>query len=167
MRTGRGFLRKWVAPGLAAVTFGVGPLAPVPGTAAAAGDGGAQVTGAVAEAMRMDQTFVQLFNERKFDELVAVYYVENAIVVAPNHEPIRGRAAIADYFRGVRDAFGDIEVSAEPWRASASGSLVSVVGKYAGQAGHIRATSHELFERQSDGSLKCTVDMFGFRDPLA
>lgn len=156
----------WVAPAVAAVIFAVGPLAPVPGTAGAAADGQTEVTGMVAEALRMDQMFVQLFNERKFDELVAVYYVENAMVIAPNHEPIQGRAAIADYFRGVRDAFGDIEMSAQPWRASASGSLVSVVGKYEGQAGHIRATSHELFERQSDGSLKCTVDMFGFRDPL-
>ena len=159
-------MRKWVAPGVLALTALVVPLTPTPGTAEAADDGRTEVTGMVAEAMRMDQMFVQLFNDRRFDELVAVYYVENALVVAPNHEPIQGRAAIADYFRGVRDAFGDIEVSTEPWRASASGTLVSVVGKYEGQAGHIRATSHELFERQPDGSLKCTVDMFGFRDPL-
>ena len=120
----------------------------------------------VAEAMRLDRTFVELFNARKWDELGTTYYTENAIVVAPNHEPIEGRAAIIEYMRGARDAFGDIEVDPDAWRASASGSLVSIVAKYEGQHGGIRATAHELFARQPDGSLKCTVDMFGFRDPV-
>jgi ketosteroid isomerase-like protein len=119
----------------------------------------------VAEAMRLDQTFVELFNARKWDELGTTYYAEDAIAVPPNHEPIRGRAAIIEYMRGSRDALGDIETGPDNFKASVSGGLVSLVAKYAGQHGRIRVTSHELFERQADGTLKCTVDMFGFRDP--
>lgn len=138
-------------------------LLAAPGTAGAGNGNGEDPM--VAEAMRLDRTFVELFNARKWDELGTTYYAENAIAVPPSHEPIQGRAAIIEYMRGARDAFGDIEVDPHAWKASASGNLVSIVGKYEGQHGGIRATSHELFERQPDGSLKCTVDMFGFRDP--
>jgi hypothetical protein len=68
--------------------------------------------------------------------------------------------------QGIRDAFGDIETGPGTLKASVSGNLVSLVAQYAGQSGQLRAVAHELFERQSDGSLKCTVDMFGFRDPI-
>jgi ketosteroid isomerase-like protein len=133
----------------------------IAGVANTTGDGNDPM---VAEATRLDRTFVELFNARKWDELGTTYYAEDAIAVPPSHEPVRGRAAIIEYMRGARDAFGDIEVG-PAHKTSASGNLVAIVGNYEGQHGGIRATSHELFERQPDGSLKCTVDMFGFRDP--
>jgi ketosteroid isomerase-like protein len=138
-------------------------LLAAPGIAGAGNSGSTDPV--VAEAMRLDQTFVELFNARKWDELGTTYYAEDAIAAPPNHEPIRGRAAIIEYMRGSRNALGDIETGPDNFKASVSGSLVSVVAKYAGQHGRIRVVSHELFERQPDGSLKCTVDMFGFRDP--
>ena len=119
----------------------------------------------IAEAMRLDQKFVELYNAKKWDELGPAYYAPDAIAVPPNHEPIQGRAAIVDYYRAGRDTFGELEGGTETWRASSSGKLVSLVGKFSAYSGHVRVTSHGLFERQPDGSLKCTVDMFGFRDP--
>ena len=157
-------MRMWVAPVVLAVTVAIVPLAPVPG---AASEGRAEVTGIVAEALRMEQRFVQLFNDRNFDELGTYYYAEDAIAVPPNHEPIRGRAAIIEYFKGSRDAFGEIEVDTNAHRATTNGDLVSLVGKYFAHAGKLRVTSHEVYQRQADGSLKCVVDMFGFRDPLS
>jgi ketosteroid isomerase-like protein len=139
-------------------------LLAAPGIAGTDDSSGAGDDSMVAEATRLDRTFVELFNARKWDELGTTYYAEDAIAVPPSHEPVRGRAAIIEYMRGARDGFGDIEVGS-PHKASASGNLVSIVGNYEGQHGAIRATSHELFERQPDGSLKCIVDMFGFRDP--
>ena len=119
----------------------------------------------VAEAFRMEQLFVELYNNRQFEELGARYYAEDAIVIPPNTEPVRGRAAIVEYFKGVRDGFGDIEVQ-EPLRSSANGALVALVGQYTGHHGQLRAVTHELYERQSDGSLLTVHDQFGFRDPL-
>jgi ketosteroid isomerase-like protein len=139
-------------------------LLAAPGIAGAGNSSGDGEDPMVAEATRLDRAFVELFNARKWDELGTTYYAEDAIAVPPSHEPVRGRAAIIDYMRGARDAFGDIEVG-PAHKTSASGNLVSIVGNYEGQHGAIRATSHELFERQPDGSLKCTIDMFGFRDP--
>lgn len=120
----------------------------------------------VAEAVRMDQMFVELFNDRKFDELGARYYAEDAILGAPNTEPIRGRAAIVKYLRGARDGFGEIEMSGPPLRSAASGALVSVVGQFSFHHGQVRTVNHELFERQPDGTLRAVHDTVNFRDPL-
>ena len=120
----------------------------------------------VSEAMALERKWVQLWNDRNWDELGATLYAEDALAVPPSHEPIRGRAAIIEYLRGARDALGEFEGGTETFRASASGKLVSLVGEYSARSGKLRLTGHELFERQPDGPLRCTVDMFGFRDPL-
>lgn len=125
------------------------------------GDGAALI----AQAVEMEQLFVHLYNERRFDELGAAYYAEDAIAVPPNHEPIRGRAAIVAYFRANRDGLGEATLGS-PLRGSASGDQVSLVGQVSAHGGQLRVSTHELYERQPDGSLRCTVDMFGFRGPL-
>jgi ketosteroid isomerase-like protein len=149
-----------LATALAAVII---PLAPVPG---AADDGETEVKGMVAEAFRMEQMFVELWNAERWDQLGPAYYTEDAIAVPPNHEPIKGRAAIIEYMKGARAVLGEAVVT-EPHNATASGNLVSLVGQYSGRDGKMRVTAHEVYERQADGSLRCTVDMFGFRDPLS
>jgi len=138
----------------------------VPGAMSAQADDEARTEAAmVAEAVRMQQMFMDLYNARMFEELGARYYAEDAIALPPNHEPIRGRAAIVEYFRENRDTLGEAEVG-PPLASSVSGNLVAVVPQYTGHQGQLRVVAHELFERQPDGSLLCIQDMFGFRDPL-
>ena len=116
--------------------------------------------------MRMDQRFVQLWNASTLDEMVQFWYADDAVVIPPNHEPFTGHAAILAYYKGLRDTLGELEGGTETFRASSSGSLVSLVGKYSFRSGKLRFTSHELLQREPDGSLKGVVDMFGFRDPM-
>ncbi len=163
-RNRRWLTRTLTASAALALAVAIVPLAPVPG---AASESSAKVTGIVVEALQMEQRFVDLWNDRNFDELGYYYYTEDAIAVPPNHEPIRGRAAITEYFKGARDALGELVVDTNAHRATASGDLVSLVGKYSFYSGKLRLTTHELYQRQADGSLKCVVDMFGFRDPLS
>jgi ketosteroid isomerase-like protein len=155
--------RLCVVVGLAALVTGVivSPTGTGSGTASAGATDDDQM---VAEGMRVQQKFVQFWNEKKFDELGALY-MEDAIAIPPNHEPIRGRAAIAEFYKGLRDVAGELEGGTETWRGTPSGNLVSVVGKYSVYSGRVRFTSHELFKRQPDGSLKYVVDMYGYRDP--
>jgi ketosteroid isomerase-like protein len=141
-----------VAPGVARAGAGNG------------GSGGGEGDRMVAEALHLAQTMKQFWNERKLDEFVA-QYADDAVMVPPNHEPMQGRAAIGGYLRSVRDSLGEMEGGTETFRASASGKLVSLVGKYSFYSGRLRITTHELYERQPDGSLKLAVDMFGLRDP--
>jgi ketosteroid isomerase-like protein len=144
------------------------PILVVPGAVSAQADGEARSDAAamVAEAVRMDQMFIDLYNARKFDEMSARYYAEDAIALPPNHEPIQGGAAIAEYFRENRDSLGEAEFSGAPLSSSASGDLVSIIVEYSGHQGQLRVVAHETFERQSDGSLRNVHDAFGFRDPL-
>jgi ketosteroid isomerase-like protein len=119
----------------------------------------------VAEAVRSQQLFLDRYNARKFEEM-GRFWAEDAIALPPNHEPIRGRAAIVEYFREARDTLGEGELSGAPLTSSVSGNLVAVMPQYSAHQGQLRVVAHELFERQPDGSLLCIQDQFGFRDPL-
>jgi ketosteroid isomerase-like protein len=98
--------------------------------------------------------------------MVAGHYTDDALAIPPNHAPIRGKTGILAYFKGARDAAGEFD-GGNPLssQATTTGNLLSLVGDYSFRSGKLRFTSHELYQRQSDGSVRCTVDMFGFRDP--
>ena len=76
-------------------------LAPGIGGAESVGD---DDTALVAEAKRVKLAAVTAYNEKKWDELRALY-LEDAVAIAPNQEPIHGRGAIVDHF-GFGDAYG-------------------------------------------------------------
>jgi ketosteroid isomerase-like protein len=117
----------------------------------------------IAEARRQNQKLVDFFKEKKFEE-IGNLYTEDGILVAPNSEPVQGRAAIIEWFRNAREIYGEVELDPETFRASASGGFVSLVEKFEAYSGHVRATGHGLWKCQPDGSLKYAVDMFGMRD---
>jgi ketosteroid isomerase-like protein len=143
------------------------PILVVPGAMSAQADDEARSDAAamVAEAVRMEQTLIDRYNARKFDELGA-FWAEDAIALPPNQEPIRGRAAIVEYFRENRDTLGEAALISPPLASSVSGNLVAVMPEYTGHQGRLRVVAHELFERQPDGSLLCIQDQWGFRGPL-
>jgi ketosteroid isomerase-like protein/PHD/YefM family antitoxin component YafN of YafNO toxin-antitoxin module len=158
--TTRRRVRWWIVPSLAAlITVGV-PLTTASGSAHA---GGAEVRAAdddpTVEAVHQAiDRFIELWNEHKLDELVAGFYAEDALMVPPNHEPIRGRTGILEYLKGGREPFGDFDASHDlTFQTTASGNLVSHVGKYSFHSGRVRLTAHELYQRQTDGSVRCIV----------
>jgi len=118
----------------------------------------------LADAITAEKAGVQAYNDRNWNELGASFG-EHAIVVPPNHEPVQGRTAIVDYYRGVRDVIGEVTCG-HPFRVAASGRLASVVDECWVVSGRFRVTAHMAFERQSDGVVRYVVDMFGARDPL-
>jgi ketosteroid isomerase-like protein len=116
----------------------------------------------IAKVIEERHQFINDFNAKKWDELGALYE-EGAVALPPNHEPLEGRAAIVEYYKSIRDAVGEGHC-AEPFKTAVSGKLVAAVGRdcsaYSGQMGF---TTHELFERQDDGSMLFKFDMFGMR----
>src|SRR5688500_19564085 len=106
------------------------PSLVMPGAMSAQADDEARtdVTAMLAEAVRMQQQLIERYNARKFEEMGA-FWAEDAIALPPNHEPIRGRAAIVEYFRENRDTLGEAEVG-PPLASSVSGNLVAVVPQY-------------------------------------
>ena len=104
--------RWWVVPTLAVLTTAAVPLA----AASSPGDAGrAGVRAAAAEDPMVTETrklidrSVELWNEHKLDEMVAGHYVEDAVMLPPNHEPIRGRKAILAYLKPFRDVAGEYD----------------------------------------------------------
>ena len=122
----------------------------------------------VTDTRKLIDEFVELWDESKLEELVARYFTEDALMLPPNHEPIRGHQAILAYFKGLRDAVGEFDSGDSLIRATPSGDhSVSWAGQFSFHDGKLRVTTHELFLRQPDGSVRCAVKMVGFRDPMA
>lgn len=116
-------------------------------------------------AVEMNEEFVRLWNATKLDELVAFYYVDDAILVPPNHDLVRGKKNILEYFKGIRPSVGELQTGLQHHQVVVTGEMTSVVGNYAAHNGAMRFSTHEAFQRQADGTLRVIADMFGFRDP--
>jgi ketosteroid isomerase-like protein len=163
-RTTSGYRRwPWVVTLMGSVAIGllVAPGFAGAGTGAAKGRSD-RVAATASEDLNLQRTWVRLFNGRRWDELNAIYE-EDAIAIPPNHEPIRGRAAIIEYFKGIRDAVGEVTWG-EPARITASGDLVALVGDQgSARSGMMRFNAHEVYARQPDGSLRYRFDMFGMQ----
>jgi ketosteroid isomerase-like protein len=125
----------------------------------------AEVEGRILSAVEMDDEFVRLWNASKLDELVEFYYVDDAFVLPPNHDPVRGKKNIYEYFKGVRPLVGELQTGLKHHQVVVTDDMTSVVGNYAAKDGRMRFNAHEAFVRQADGTLKVVADMFGFRGP--
>lgn len=159
-------LRRWASRALAPAVAVALVMAPGIARAGSGDDrsGAGDPDQMIAEARGLEQKIVEFWNARKWDEYAALYE-DDALAIPPNHEPIQGNKTIAEFYKSVRDATGEIEGGTETFRAIVSGDLVDMVGKYSAYSGRLRFTTHEVYRRQPDGSLKMATDMFGFRDP--
>jgi len=161
------FRRWWVVPAMAVLlTAGVPLAASSAGDATPDGGAAAAEDPMIRDTRKLIDRQVRLWNENKLDELVAGHYTEDAVMLPPNHEPIRGRDAILAYIKRIRDVAGEFDKGEYLIRATVSAHSVSWVGQYSLRGGTLRITSHELFMRQPDGSMRNAVDMFGYRDPM-
>lgn len=167
-------IRKWwIVPTLAVLMT---PLAIPLATASSAGQPGSgpAVRAAaaddpiVADTRKQLDSFIELWNQNKLDELVAGYYLEDAVMLPPNHEPLHGHAAILAFLKSVHDFLGPFDKGDHLLKATPTGNdSVSWVGQYTFRDGKLRITTHELWVRQPDGSMRNAVDMFGYRDPMS
>jgi ketosteroid isomerase-like protein len=143
-------------------------LITVPGiTAAGAGTGAGSDEDArlVADAIRIEGAVVTAYNDRNWDEFGRLY-TEDALLVPPNHDAVRGRDDIVGYVRGLRDVFGPIDgPSIDHLRVQGvGGKLALVLENFTTQSGHIRVTDLSTYERQPDGSVLLSLEQFGFQE---
>ena len=91
---------------------------------------------------------------------LAALYADDAVLLPPDHEPIRGRAAIQAFW----DQGTDEGLEVSNLAVEANGNLGWLVGRY-----HLPATDEEpadsgkyvmCLKRQSDGSWKLTADIW-------
>ena len=105
------------------------------------------------------QRYVDASNQGDADALASLY-ADDAMLLPPDHEPVRGRAAIGDFWRQGTDE--GLEVTT--LTVEVEGDLGYLVGRY-----HLPATGEEpadsgkyvmCLKRQRDGVWKLTADIW-------
>ena len=134
--------------------------------AAGAGTGGgSEDPQIIADAKRTEAAILVAYNDKKWDDLRALY-TEDAVLLPPNHDAVRGPEAIVEYYRRVHDVYGEIDLaSLEYVRVRASEQLADLVTNFTMQSG-VRLVYQGLYERPTDGAVLLGVDHVGFRDVL-
>lgn len=116
-------------------------------------------------AVALREYFDVRWAEGRIDEIGEVFYARDAMLLPPDAEPVRGRAAIVDYLKGLRAQAGKGVFGV--MRTTTEGGLAYIAGTAAFPAMGLDCVTLETYERQSDGSWKCVVDMFHSRKPVA
>jgi uncharacterized protein (TIGR02246 family) len=103
--------------------------------------------------------YVEASNQGDADALASLY-ADDAVLLPPDHEPVRGRAAIGEFWRQGTDE--GLEVTT--LTVEVDGGLGYLVGRY-----HLPATDEEpadsgkyvmCLKRQRDGAWKLTADIW-------
>ena len=93
-------------------------------------------------------------------EALAELYADDALLLPPDHQPIRGREAIVDFWRQGTDE--GLEVS--PLRLEVNGDVAYMVGRYRlppTEAEDADSGQYVLcLKRQADGAWKLTADIW-------
>jgi ketosteroid isomerase-like protein len=118
---------------------------------------------AEAAVRRVTQEWVLACNTRHLDDLLELY-TSDAMVLRSNYPPIRGAAAVREFFFGALDAgLGEVEV--EPLRVEVMGELAYEAGRCkalipssSGKRREERGKYLWVFARQSNSEWKITAD---------
>jgi len=112
---------------------------------------------------RLTQEWVLACNTRQLEELVELY-ASDAVIMRSNHPPVRGAAAVREFFFGALEAgLGEVEV--EALRVDVGADLAHEVGRYSalipGTTGKRREERGKylwVFAKQSSGEWKLISD---------
>jgi len=122
-----------------------------------------EMSRAEAAVRRITQEWVLACNTKHLDDLLDLY-VADALVLRSNYPPVRGAAAVREFFFGALDAgLGEVEV--EPLRVEVVGDLAYEAGRckalVPGATGKRREERGKylwVFARQSNGEWKLAAD---------
>jgi uncharacterized protein (TIGR02246 family) len=116
--------------------------------------------------------FVEAYN-RGDVAAVAALYTDDAVLLPPNLEMLRGREAIQQFWAGTRQ-MGVREAALETVQVEDSGDMACEIGAYTlkiqpegGQATTDRGKYVVVWKRQGDGSWKLAVDIWNTNSPPA
>ena len=122
-----------------------------------------EMSRAEASVRHVTQEWVLACNTRHLDDLIELY-TSDALVLRSNHPPIRGAAAVREFFFGALDAgLGEVEV--EPLRVDVIGDMAYEAGRCkalipssTGKRREERGKYLWVFQRQSNSEWKLAAD---------
>lgn len=104
---------------------------------------------------------------------VAALYTDDAVLMPPNLEMLRGKEAIEQFWAGARQ-MGVLDPALETVQVEESGDMACEIGVYTlkiqpegGQATTDKGKYVVLWKRQGDGSWKLAVDIWNTNSPPA
>jgi ketosteroid isomerase-like protein len=106
--------------------------------------------------------FPVMFNEGRFDELGKWFYAEDAMALPAGRDPIEGREAICAFFKELYDSV-ELRFDLDVIKTVAGDDTGYLVGTYVARTSDgnsVPGVTHEAYRLQSDGTWKCTVDMW-------
>lgn len=118
-----------------------------------------------ANALELRERFDTLYAEGRIDEIGEVFYAPDALLLPPDAEPVRGRAAIVAFLERLREQSGKGVFGV--LRSDTEGGLAYIAGTAAFPSLGLDCLTLETYRRQADGTWKCVVDMFHSRRPPA
>ena len=118
-----------------------------------------------------DARFVEAYNRGDVAS-VAALYTDDAVLLPPNSETLRGRQAIQEFWNGAWQ-MGVREVMLQTVSVEDSGHLAYEIGAYTlkiqpegGEATTDKGKYVVIWKRQADGSWKLAVDIWNTNFPL-
>ncbi len=104
---------------------------------------------------------------------ITSFYTEDALIMPPDSAPVRGRPAIEQRYRGMREQRGITALAFHPQEVVASGDLAYEVGTATlrrdapdGQASEMAIKYLVAWRRQADGAWRIAVDIYNRNTPV-
>jgi uncharacterized protein (TIGR02246 family) len=113
----------------------------------------------------LQQSFIEAYNSRDLARVVELY-ADDAYVVRPNREVVRGRDAIREYHAGRMQSgqrFLSMTTLTVVAEATAAIEVTDAMIEFSGlESGVVRQTSRlvAIWKRQADGAWKLDADVF-------
>lgn len=117
----------------------------------------------VSNPIQLREQFSTCFADGRIDEIGEFFYADDAVLLPPDTEPVKGRAAIVAFLKTLRQNSGKGVFGV--FRDALDGSVAYIAGTASFPAIGLDAVTLETYQRQADGSWKCVVDMFHSRRP--
>jgi uncharacterized protein (TIGR02246 family) len=114
----------------------------------------------------LDARFVENVQARNVDKLVDDFYWPDAQVLAPERPPIRGRASLVLFWRGLFETANVKEFAVDTTEVDSEGDLAVATGSYRMTAQvpdggtETRNGKYTVAFRRREGQWRATVDMF-------
>jgi len=119
---------------------------------------------------KINEAWLASYKAADFDGLAALY-TEDAVVMSPGREPLRGREAIRNFFAEDFKDFPKRSITLKSLRVEASGTLLVDSGEYRydgvntkGTALHIRG-DYTTVMKKTDGKWHTAIEVWNVRTP--
>lgn len=118
--------------------------------------------------LRTDSTWAALATQSKDAEKIVAYWSDDAVVIAPGEEPVKGKDALRKMVNDMNNISGfsiswrssDVHFSPDAKMAYMYGENLFSMNDSAGNKIVIPGRGYTIWRKEADGNWKCVVDIW-------